>query len=458
MLLTRLELFARRENLRPVLFGRAAGYARMHFYRLRMGERDATRTVILAVTGAARRLTRKRVAASALFERADSLLKSREQRLSAVHRADRVAIDALLDEGATTQFADRLRATGIASETAVVHLLHAGHSLLVTNPEAAANVYDAALSMGEALRNSPRELVQSLQGHAYQGRARALRILGRPDEALFCLSRAGERFVDAAWCADEAGQVDFFRATIFLELEQWEEALATTRAALKHFGRTGNTHGAARAETLEGIIRFEQGDIDASHATWMRLTKVFAALRQRNHLAKVWLNLGNCEIRRNRPADACRWLAQAHAAFRKLNNAADLARTRWNMGTYVITFFPKDARRALRFWTNAYRGFLDLRIWLDAGCVGLDMLETMIDIGTPDAELTFHANSVADTLARVDRVGERIAPALDQLRKIARHDELRDRQRVVRMVRAALTDAKANCNEIAVSAALGEAG
>jgi hypothetical protein len=86
------------------------------------------------------------------------------------------------------------------------------------------------------------------------------------------------------------------------------------------------------------------------------------------------------------------------------------------------------------------------------------MLETMIDIGTPDAELTFHASSVADTFARMDRVGERIAAAIDQLRKIAHHDESRDRQRVVRIMRAALTDAKANCNEIAVSVALGEVG
>jgi tetratricopeptide (TPR) repeat protein len=455
VLLTRLELFVRRENLRPVPFGRAAGYTRMHFYRLRMGETDATRAVILAVTGAARRLSGKRVAAGALFERADSLLKGGGQRLSVMHRADRDALDALLDEDMTPQFADRVRASGIASETALLHLLHAGKALLITSPESAANVYDAAAHMGAALRDSPRELVQSLQGHAYQGRANALRILSRPGEALSCLSRAGECFIDAAFCADETGKVDFIRATILLELEQWEDALAATRAALERFGQTGNTRGAAKAQVLEGIICFEQGDIDASHAIWIRLTKVFAALRQRNDLAKVWLNLGNCEIRRNRRADARRWLAQAQAAFRKLNNTADLARTRWNMGTYVTTFFPKDAQRALRLWAGAYRSFLDLRIWLDAGCVGLDMLDTMIGIGTPDGELTFHACSVADTLARVDRLGERIAPALAELRKIARHD---DRRRVLRMVRAALTDSMANCNEIAVSAALGETG
>lgn len=455
MLLTRLELFVRRENLSPVKFGRAAGYTRMHFYRLRMGETDATRAVILAVTGAARKLSGKRVAAAALFERADSLLKSGNQRLSVMHGADRDALDALLDEGATPQFAERLHGSGIASETAVLHLLHTGRKLLVTNPESAANVYDGAVNMGAKLRASPRDLVHSLQAHAYQGRANALRILGRPEEALFCLSRAGERFIDAAWCADEAGKVDFIRGTILLELEQWEDALAVTRAALKRFGQAGNTRGAAKAEVLVGIIHFEQGDIDASYATWIRLPKVFAALRQRNDLAKVWLNLGNCEIRRNRPADARRWLAQAHAAFRKLNNTADLARTRWNMGTYVTTFFPEDAPRALGLWAGAYRSFLDLRIWLDAGCVGLDMLDTMIDIGTPDDELTFHAGSVADTLSRVESLGEQIAPALDRLRKIARHDDLR---RVVRMVRTALTDSKTNCNEIAVSAALGEAG
>jgi hypothetical protein len=53
---------------------------------------------------------------------------------------------------------------------------------------------------------------------------------------------------------------------------------------------------------------------------------------------------------------------------------------------------------------------------------------------------------VADTLARTG-VGEGIAAALDQVRKIARQD---DRRRVIRMVRTTLRDANANCSEIAV--------
>lgn len=208
---------------------------------------------------------------------------------------------------------------------------------------------------------------------------------------------------------------------------------------------------AAKAEQLEAVIVFEQGHVDAAHAKWVRLTKVLTARREREDLARVWLNLGICETLRKRPADARRWLTQARAAFQKLNNTAELARTRWNMGTYLAAF--EDGQRALQSFTSAYRGFLGLRMWLDAGCVYLDMLETMIDVATPDEELTFHACSAADTLARAG-LGEAVARALDQLRKIARHD---DRRRVVRMVRAALLDSKASCSEVSF-VAVGEAG
>jgi tetratricopeptide (TPR) repeat protein len=410
-----------------------------------MGESDATRGGILSVIGVARKMSGKRVTPDVVFERGDSFLKGSGQRLSLMHAADRRVLDALVAHGVTAQFADRLRETGIASETAVLHLLRAGRERLEPHPDAAATIYDAAANMGAMLRDSPRELVQSLQAQAYKGRANALRMLGQVEEALFCLARAGERYIDAGYCTDEAGQVDYIRATILFEMEVWDDALPVTRSALRHFTQTGDHRRAAQAEMLEAVVLFEQGHTDDAHAKWMRLTKVLAALRDREDLARVWLNLGNCEIRRNRPADARRWLAQAGAAFRKLNNPAELARTRWNMGAYAATF--EDGQRALRLLTSAYRGFLGLRMWLDAGCVGLDMIETMMDIGTPDDELTFHACDVADTLVRTG-LGEGIAPALDQLRRIARQN---DRRRVVRIVRTALRDVNANCNEIAIA-------
>jgi tetratricopeptide (TPR) repeat protein len=416
-----------------------------------MGESDATRGGILSVIGVARKMSGKRVTPDVLFERGDSFLKGSGQRLSLMHGEDRRALDALLAQDVTAQFADRLRAAGIASETALLHLLGAGRERLETHPDAVATIYDAAVQMGATLRDSPRELVQSLQAQAYKGRANALRILGRFEEALICLARASERFIDAAYCTDEAGQVDYTRATILAAMELWDDALPATRSALRSFTQTGNMRWAAKAELLEAVLVFEQGDVDAAHAKWVRLTKVLAARRDREDLARVWLNLGICETLRKRPADARRWLTKASAAFRELNNPSELARTRWNMGTYLATF--EDGQRALRSFTSAYRGFLGLKMWLDAGCVYLDILETMIGIETPDEELTFHACTAADTLARAG-LGGGVATTLDQLRQIARHD---DRRRVVRMVRTGLLDSKASCSEVSF-AALGEAG
>ncbi|MGZ5446404.1 MAG: tetratricopeptide repeat protein [Thermoanaerobaculia bacterium] len=416
-----------------------------------MGESDATRGGILSVIGVARKTTGKRVTPDLLFERGESFLKGSGQRLSVMHAEDRRALDALLAEDVTEQFAERLRDTGVASETAVLHLLRAGRERLEPHPHAAATIYDAAAIMGAMLRDSPQELVQSLQAQAYKGRANALRILGRFEEASFCLARARERFIDAAYCPEEAGQVEYTRATILAAIEVWDDALPATRSALRSFTETGNMRWAAKAQLLEAVIIFEQGDIDAAHAKWLGLTKVLAARRDREDLARVWLNLGICETLRKRPADARRWLTRASAAFRELNNPAELARTRWNMGTYLATF--EDGQRALRSFASAYRVFLGLRMWLDAGCVALDTLDAMIDFGTPDDDLTFHACSAADTLARAD-LGGGFATTLETLRKIARHD---NRHRVVRMVRAALLDAKASCSEVSFEA-LGEAG
>lgn len=432
MLLTRLELFLRRANLRPVEFARAAGYTRQHFLRLRMGESDATRGGVLAVLGVARKMSGQRVTADVLFERGDAFLAGPGQRLSLMHAADRRALDALLAGEVAAHFADYLRRTGIASEAAVRHLLRAGRKRLETEPDAAATIYEAAIHMGEALRDSPRELVHSLQAQAGKGRANALRILGRSDEALVCLARAGERFSDARYCTGEAGHVDHIRATVLAEMELWDEALAATRSALRFFTESRNVRDAAKTELLEAVVVFEQGDMNAAHAKWVRLTKVLAARSDREDLARVWLNLGICETLRNRPADARRWLTRASSAFRKLGNTAELARTHWNMGTYSARF--EDGQRAQRSFTTAYRGFLKLRIWLDAGSVGLDMLETMIDIGVPDDELTRHACGVAETLA-ASALGDSLAPALAKLRTIACQN---DRRRVVRMVRTAL--------------------
>jgi tetratricopeptide (TPR) repeat protein len=451
VLLTRLELFLRRTKLVLMDVARLAGYSRQHFLRLRIGEGDATRGGILAVTGACRKLSHERVTPSVLFERAEEFLKGPGQRLSRAHLADRRALEALLSAPVTAEFPDEVTATGVASETAVRLLLKAGKKRLDTHPAGAATIYYAAAKMGTILPATVPELAASLQAQALKGRANALRMLGQYDDALASLAMAAKLFVAARYCTAEAGQVEYTRAAVLFKMELWDDALVATRAARKRFLQSKDARRTAHAELLEANILFEQGDWNAARATWLRLRKPLTALKDKDALARVWLNLGVCETRREQPDEARRWLNQASAAFRALENDAELARTRWNMATYLATF--KSPTRALRALRHAQRSFLALGMWVDAGCVGLDMTEVMLDLRTPDAVLTAHAREIVSTFIKAG-LGVSAAHALDQLRQIARSA---DRRRVVRTVRTALRDAEANCSEVAI-AALGEAG
>jgi tetratricopeptide (TPR) repeat protein len=453
VLLTRLELFLLQNDLDPIEVGAKAGYTPQHFRRLRKGESDATRGGILAVTGVVKKLSRRRVTAGVLFERADSFLKGPGQRLSLAHAAERKQLDALLDD-VTERFADRLRATAIATETAVLYLMGAARSRLNTNPTASAIIYDAAAKL--TLPDTPHALAASLAGYAFKGTANALRRLGAFEAAIRCLEAASECFIDAGYCTDEAAQVEFTHATVLVEMELWDDALPVARSAHRRFLQIGDFRRAANAELVEAIALFEQGDTDAAHTKWLRLTHVLARMRDREGLARLYVNLGAVEIRREKPAEARRWLERAFNAFRALGNAAELARTRWNMGTYVAKF--EDPKRAVRVFLTAYRGFVALKMWLDAGCVGLDALDAMIDTDGPDHELKRHADSVADTFASAEQ-GESMKAALDQLRTITDSEDCHDRHRIVQKVRAAVLDAKANCSEISMAvAALGRAG
>jgi len=416
-----------------------------------MGEGDATRGGILAVTGACRKLSHERVTPSILFERAEEFLKGPGQRLSRAHAADRRVLDAILTDPINADFAADVAATGVASETAVRHLLQAGKKRLDTFPAGAAIIYYAAARMGTTLPATAPELAASLQAQALKGRANALRMLGQYDDALTLLAMAAKLFGAARYCAQEAGQVEYTRAAVLFKTELWDDALMATRAARKRFAQSKDARRMAHAELLEANILFEQGDWNSARTTWLRLRKPLAALKDKDGLARVWLNLGVCEIRRNQPEDARRWLNEASAAFRALGNEAELARTRWNMATYLATF--KSPARALRALRHAERSFHALGMWVDAGCVGLDITDVMIELRTPDDVLTAHAGNVASTFIRAG-LGVSAAHALDQLRQIARNA---DRRRVVRTVRTALRDAEANCSEVAI-AALGEAG
>lgn len=438
MLLTRLELFLRRTGLKPMDVARAALYSRQHVLRVRLGQAGETRRFILALTAACRALSGEAVTPAMLFERADALLSSPGQRLSRVHAADLRRLAALLEDVAAPHWLTLVRNSGIATETAVRYLLRHGHARIDVHPTAAAAIFSAALEMAAALADTPFELVASLQGHALKGRANALRHFGRYEQALADLSGAARLFGRARYCVVDAAQTDYARGVVLFNMERWEEALTVVRAARRKFFAAGDARRTAHADLLEAAILFDQGNIEAARETWLRLATTLTALGDREAVARVFQNLGACEIRRGRRQESRYWLNRASAAFRELGNRTELARTRWNMATYIATF--RDRRLGIHALARVERSFMNLGLLVDAGCVGLEIVEMMIEDG-PDKALTRRAQDVAGVLVRAG-LGASAATALDQLRRIAAANNRRD---VVRQVRSALREFDSPC-------------
>lgn len=445
MLLTRFELFLRAARITPVRIARRLGYTRQHVLRLRLGISEPTRHFIEIATRRCRHLARKPPTPGDLFERGDELLRTKQRRLSAMHAADRATLDALLREPGDAAWIGRVAATGILSETAVRHLLR--HAHVDRDPHGAALVLEAAARMAARLANSPPELAASLQAEALKRRANALRHRGEFDAALADLAVAAKLFGAAKYCAAEAGQVEYARATILFKREAWDDALAAARGARKQFIAAGDVRRAAHADLLEAAVWFEQGDFRRARAKWVELQKTFGALRDAESLARVWLDLAVCDMRLGSPKIARHWLCRASGVFRKLDMRTELARARWNMATYITRF--RSTRRGLRALHRAERAFLSLGCFTDAACVALEALDLMIDDGAADDALRAKAEETAGVLVQA---GMRVsaAGALDTLRRVA---VPRDRKQAIQDVRDALRDFDAECSSLSGSAA-----
>lgn len=329
MLLTRLELMLRIADLKPAAFARGLAFARPHIASVRHGANEPARKFIVDATKAYRRLTGKRVAPEDLFERADALLRGTKTRLKAVHATDLARLEEALIGLRTGAAAETIIATGVASETCVRCLLREAAYELDRTPALAARIFEAAMLMCERLTASPPQLAAALAGYATKGYANALRHLGRFDEALDTLVGAAAYFKDAQYCDDEVGQVEHTRALVLFKMERWRESRHATREARRYFIRTRNARRVARTDLLEAAICYEEGDLVRAREIWSQLRTRFAAMREREWLARTWLNLGAVHVRLRSEGAARHCLNRASAAFRALNLRTEVIRVRW---------------------------------------------------------------------------------------------------------------------------------
>jgi tetratricopeptide (TPR) repeat protein len=404
---TRLDLFIKSHGVKPARLATQAGYSRGHLARAREGEPTSLRFQE-GVTAAIRRIVGQPVARMDLFEpegvnirtllptamHERSRRKSRSPQSAMPRNLEAVA--GALAYAELEAWLARIRTTaGATSEAAILELVDAALPLINRQPARAERLYAAIVGLTEGLVGSPPPLVAALRGYAEKGRANALRMLGRYHDAMQILIDAEQHFIDARYCAVEIGEVRYTRAGILFKMEKWPEAQAAAVQAHRIFEEERNRTRALHAQLLEGCILIERGDLDGGRAVLVSLRKQLEGNRHRSTLAFVYMNLGSCDRRRHEPAIARHWLHRATQLFRQLDMASELARASWCGAK--ITIVEGDRQRGMRELRGSMREFERLSMPLDAGFVGLDLLEQMM----PEASGENEAEKLARSLAQL---------------------------------------------------------
>jgi tetratricopeptide (TPR) repeat protein len=338
---TRLELIIKSHGVKPARLAPQASYSRGHLARAREGEPTSVRFQE-GVTTAIRRLIGQQLARTDLFEPDGVAIRTLLQQIRTGRRRRKTTsrhstrpknlgvLAGALSDADFEAWLMRIRTTaGAATEAATRELLDAAFSLLDSQPARAEQLYAAAIALTERLATSPPLLVVALRGYAEKGRANALRMLGRYQEAMLVLIDAEQHFVDARYCTFEIGEVRYARAGILFKMEKWPQAQEAACQARRIFEEEHNRTRALHARMIEGCILVERGNLDEGRAVFSDLLKKLSAKRHRNALAWVYMNLGACDLKRRQPAFARHWLHRATQLFRQLDMTSELVRARW---------------------------------------------------------------------------------------------------------------------------------
>ena|GEM_PF-571476 len=403
---TRLELTIKSYGVKPARLAAQASYSRGHLARAREGEPTSVRFQEVVTTEIGR-IIGQPVTRTELFEPEGIAIRSllppttagnrgrkRTARPSAKPKNLGVLAGALSDADFDAWLAHIRTTAGAATESATRELVDAAFPLLDRQPARAEQLYAVAIGLTERLATSPPLLVLALRGYAEKGLANALRMLGRYQEAMQVLIDAEQHFVDARYCALEIGEVRYARAGILFKIQQWPQAQEAADQARRIFKGEHDRTRALHARMIEGCVLVERGNLDAARSVFVGLVKQLAAKRHRDALARVYMNLGACDLRRREPAIARHWLKRASQLFRELNAPSELARARWCGAK--ITIFEGNRTRGLRELRAAMREFERLSMPADAGFVGLDLLEQLLAEGSSVKEAERLAKSLAE--------------------------------------------------------------
>jgi tetratricopeptide (TPR) repeat protein len=394
---TRLELIIRSKELRPAALARAARLSREHVRRMREGQRVSSKAEDSILDGL-HALTGRTYTRGDVIEGAPSAWIAWMEELQG-KRTRGASLGASLLAVTDAAFVASLEAARAVrpSESATRDLLDAGEALLDTAPARADAVYVATLDIVARLTATLEPLARALAGHAEKGRANALRMSGQYRVALGALARAERHFIAARYCRRELGYARYCAGTVLLKMERWNDAEAVVLRARAFLDAEHERGGVINCDVVLGCIFLERGELDRAREMFARQEKLVSARNDRETLARLWMNIAVCDLRRHDARAAAAGLDRAADAFRALKMDAEVIRARWSRAKLLLLEGHRAAaRRELR---GAARAFARLGMPLDAAFVQLALLEELVAMERWD-EVEALADSVANLFLR----------------------------------------------------------
>ena len=346
--------------------------------------------------------------------------------------AEAPAVARELMSGAPSTWQGKLATSPLFVTGGVVrHLISRFKEEAYRDPLFAFEVASLARAVADALPAARyrREYRADLQAMARKHEANALRLLGRLPEALLKVEEADGILADIRTAEPTSSGLRMVRATILSGLERYQEAAEAAHSAASVLSSFGQKVEAGNASLLEGVIRYQMGQVRQAKEIFGNLIPIFREARELPSLAGVLSNLASCCADLGDTGAAAIHYAHAIPIFRDLGAKAEASRTSWSLGRMLVS--TGKLEQGLPLLAESEAAFRDLGMHLDAGMVGLLLSEVFLELGRPvearevcyllpetfrQAGLPAQAQAAVAYLAEATRKGNLSVPALRHVR------------------------------------------
>jgi tetratricopeptide (TPR) repeat protein len=196
---------------------------------------------------------------------------------------------------------------------------------------------DTALTIAEKLPTSLQAQSAWYVGTAWKERANALRYLGRFKEADEALDRAEEAFESDDHVEPfDLAIVQYVRATLYCQMEKFEEAISCGQSAAETFHLYGDTRRYLSALLAEAGGYYSAVRDREAVALLLRIVSLARSSDELGILARALSNAANSYTRLREYEKASAYYADAIAAMNELDLPTESARLLWARGALNI--------------------------------------------------------------------------------------------------------------------------